>query len=73
MRGDDLNVVTPDPDRLQVLYGTVQRELWVHTRILMYEGMTQVWNSGSVRPGFCDTLESDRSRGVGVARFQIAN
>ena len=54
---DDLYVVTPDPDRLQVLYGTVQRELWAHSRIRINEGKTQVWNSGGVRPGFCDTLE----------------
>ena len=54
---DDLCVVTPDPGRLQVLYGTVQRELWAHSRIRINEGKTQVWNSGGVRPGFCDTLE----------------
>ena len=49
---DDLYVVTPDPDRLQVLYGIVQRELWVHSRIRINEGKTQVWNSGRLRLGF---------------------
>ena len=48
---DDLYVVTPDPDRLQVLYGIMQRELWVHSHIRINERRTQMWNSGAVRPG----------------------
>ena len=54
---DDLYIVTPNPDRLQEVYGIVQRELWVHSRIRINEGKTQVWNLGGVRPEFCDTLE----------------
>ena len=45
---NDLYVVTPNPDRLQDVYGIVQRELWVHSRIR---------NSGGVRPEFCYTHE----------------
>ena len=37
----NLYVVTPDLDRLQVLYGAVQRELWAHSRIRINEGKTK--------------------------------
>ena len=54
---DDLYVATPIPDRLRNVYRTAQQELWTHSRIRINGGKTQVWNSGGVRPEFCDTLE----------------
>ena len=54
---DDLYVATPIPDRLRNVYGTMQQELWTHSRIRINGGKTQVWNSCGVRPEFCDTLE----------------
>ena len=52
---EDLYIVTPNLDKVQDVHGIVQRELWVHSRIRINEGKTQVWNSGSVRPEFCGT------------------
>ena len=53
---DDVYVVT-FPESLRDGYGSVQQELWTHSRIRIHEGKTQVWNSGGERPEFCDVLE----------------
>ena len=45
------------PESLRDGYGSVQQELWIHSRIRIHEGRIQVWNSGGERPEFCDVLE----------------
>ena len=53
---DDVYIST-SPEGLQQACGGAERELWRHARIRLHEGKTQVWNSGGVRPEFCDVLE----------------
>ena len=52
---DDVYIST-SPEGLQQAYGGAERELWRHARIRVHGGKTQVWNSGGVRPEFCDVL-----------------
>ena len=52
---DDVYIST-SPEGLQQAYGGAER-VWRHVRIRVHEGKTQVWNSGGVRPEFCDVLE----------------
>ena len=52
---DDAHSVTL-PEGLGNCYGSVQQELWAHSRIRIHEGKTKVWNSGGDRE-FCDELE----------------
>ena len=40
---DDIYVVC-DPDRVGNVHQLLQRELWVHARISLHLGKTQVWN-----------------------------
>ena len=53
---DDVYIST-NPEGLQQAYGGAERVLWRHARIRVREGKSQVWNSGGVRPEFCDVLE----------------
>ena len=53
---DDVYFVT-FPESLRDGCGSVQQELWTHSRIRIHEGKTQVWNSGGERPEFSDVLE----------------
>ena len=53
---DELYIVTLNPNRLQDVYGVVQREMWVHSRIRVNDRKTKVRNSGGVGPEFCDTF-----------------
>ena len=47
---DDVDVTTP-------IYHVLDAELYRHARIGINGGPTQVWNSGGIRPEFCDVLE----------------
>ena len=54
---DDVYVTTPSPDRVGPIYRVLNAELHRHARIRINAGKTQVWNSGGIRPDFCDVLE----------------
>ena len=54
---DDLYVLTQTLIDCRSCMGPCNANCGVRSRIRMNEGKTQVWNSGGVRPGFCDTLE----------------
>ena len=54
---DDISVVC-DPDRVGNFHQMLQRELWVHARISLHLGKTQVWN----RAGECPLACEERQR-----------
>ena len=46
---DDL-YVSCIPDRVVPIFDVLRRELWVHSRIQIHLGKTQIWNRGGVEP-----------------------
>ena len=54
---DDIWVVSPVPDRVSHVYGSLQRNLFSHARICVHGGKTQVWNRSGIRPSGCNALE----------------
>ena len=54
---DDIWVVSPVPERVSHVYGSLQRNLFSHARIRVHGGKTQVWNRSGIRPEGCDALE----------------
>ena len=54
---DDIWVVSPVPDWVSHVYGSLQRNLFSHARIRVHGGKTQVWNRSGIRPEGCDALE----------------
>ena len=53
----DIWVVSPVPDRVSHVYGSLQRNLFSHARIRVHGGKTQVWNRSGIRPAGCNALE----------------
>ena len=54
---DDIWVVSPVPETVSHVYGSLQRNLFSHARIRVHGGKTQVWNRSGIRPEGCDALE----------------
>ena len=52
---DDLYVIC-SPERVSHVYRVLQEELWVHSRIQMHHGKTQVWNRARVPPTGLDAM-----------------
>ena len=46
---DDIYVVC-SPDRVLPIFQALEIELWVHSRIQIHQGKTQLWNKGGVPP-----------------------
>ena len=46
-----------EPNRVGVVYATIEEALQHHARISIHGGKTQVWNASGVRPPVCDVLE----------------
>ena len=44
------------PDRVVPIFNLSQRELWIHSRIEVHLGKTQVWNRGGFEPPGCHLL-----------------
>ena len=53
---DDIYVVC-DPDRVGDVHQLLQRELWVHARISLHLGKTQVWNRTGECPPACEEMQ----------------
>ena len=53
---DDIYVVC-DPDRVENVHQLLQRELWVHARISLHLGKTQVWNRSGECPPACEEMQ----------------
>ena len=53
---DDVFAVTPGPDRVGAIYGSIQENMWVHSSIRIDGGKTQVWNGAGVKPAICEVL-----------------
>ena len=54
---DDIDTVSPDPERVSPMYATLQDHLYSYVRIRIHGGKTQVWNRGGTRPSGCDVPE----------------
>ena len=52
---DDVHAVCR-PDRVMPIFNLFQRELWIHSRIEVHLGKTQVWNRGGFEPPGCRLL-----------------
>ena len=52
---DDIYVVC-SPDRVLPIFQALEFELWVHSRIQIHQGKTQLWNKGGVPPPVWETL-----------------
>ena len=50
---DDVFAVTPGPDRVGAIHGSIQKNMWVHSSIRIDGGKTQVWNGAGVKPAIC--------------------
>ena len=46
---DDIFAVC-SPERVSDIHNMLQRELWIHSRIQVHQGKTQLWNRGGVEP-----------------------
>ena len=55
---DDI-YVTCSPGRVVPIFNTLRRELWMHSRIQIHLGKTQVWNRGGVEPPGWQRLAAD--------------
>ena len=55
---DDVYAVTPSPDRVGGILGSIQENMWVHSSIRIDGGKTQVWNAAGRKPAICEV--SDR-------------
>ena len=53
---DVINIITTPP-RVGVVVASLQRELFIHARIRLHRGKTQVWNGAGIRPPACDAFE----------------
>ena len=47
---DDIWVASPVPEQVSHVYGSLQRNLFAHSRIRVHGGKTQVWNRIGIRP-----------------------
>ena len=54
---DDVFAVTPGPDRVGAISGSIQENMWVHSSIRIDGGKTQVWNGAGVKPAICEVLD----------------
>ena len=54
---DDIYAVTLDPEWVGPIYVAMQNELWVHSRVRIDGGTTQVWNAAGQKPGVCDAMD----------------
>ena len=54
---DDVYAVTPSPDRVGGIYGSIQENMWVHSSIRIDGGKTQVWNAAGRKPAVCEVLD----------------
>ena len=52
---DDIYLVC-SPDRVLPIFQALEIELWVHSRIQIHQGKTQLWNKGGVPPLGWETL-----------------
>ena len=52
---DDIYVVC-SPERVLSIFQALEFELWIHSRIQIHQGKTQLWNKGGVPPPGWETL-----------------
>ena len=50
---DDVYAVTPSPDRVGGIYGSIQENMWVHSSIRIDGG----WNVADRKPAICEVLD----------------
>ena len=58
---DDIYVVC-SPDRVSDIHNMLQREWWIHSRIQVHQGKTQLWNRGGVEPRRWELLAANALR-----------
>ena len=58
---DDKNAVC-SPERVSDIHNMLQRELWIHSRIQVHQGKTQLWNRGGVEPRGWELLAANAVR-----------
>ena len=54
---DDVFAVTPRPDRVGTIYGSIHDNMWVHSSTRIDGGKTQVWNGAGSKPDICEVLD----------------
>ena len=58
---DDIYAVC-SPERVSDIHNMLQRELWIHSRIQVHQGKTQLWNRGGVEPRGWELLAANAVR-----------